>query len=110
MPVHDIEFLSWPLLHDSILKILTIKSLQQKNIFMVSDLLDPVWNIQTKEEIEQNNYVTLNFLEYLAIQQGISKYIKDAKMTTRNLKPNRPEMLNLIFSQKKLSPNLSKNR
>ena len=77
---------------------------------MVSDLLDPVWNIQTKEEIKQNNYVTLNFLEYLAIQQGISKYIKDAKMTTRNLKPNRPEMLNLIFSQKKLSPNLSKNR
>ena len=71
-PVHNFEYLSWPLWHDGFLKIPKIKSLEIKNVLMVTDVLDSMWNLQNKEEIKLNNDVSLNFLEYMAIKHKIA--------------------------------------
>ena len=100
-PILDFGYLSWPLWHYGIPQIPKIPSLESKNILMVADLLDPFWEIMSKEEIERNTNVTLNFLEHMAIKKGITKFIKNAERLSLNMGPHRPEMLNLVFTQKK---------
>ena len=70
---------------------------------MVSDLLGITWEIMFKEEIERTKGVNLNFLEYQSIKQSIKQFIRNADKKRVNVGPYSPYMLNLIFSQKRMS-------
>ena len=68
---------------------------------VVADLLNSTWEILTKETIEQTRNINLNFLEYMAIKQSLTRFIKNARKDRLNVGPYRPYMLNLAFSQRK---------
>ena len=58
-------------------------------------------------EIELRMNDRPNFLEYMSIEKGITTFIKQAEKGNLNVRPHRPQMLDLIFSQRKrLSINL----
>ena len=68
---------------------------------VVADLLNSTWEILFKETIEQTRNINLNFLEYMAIKQCLTSFIRNAKKDRLDIGPYRPYMLNLAFSQKK---------
>ena len=57
-PLLDFEYLSWPLWYDDVIEIPMLRKLEKKNVLMASDLLDPIWNILSKEEIEKQRNVS----------------------------------------------------
>ena len=64
---------------------------------VVADLLDSTWEVLSKETIEQTRNVILYFLEYMAIKQSLTGFIKNASKKRMNIGPYRPYMLNLAF-------------
>ena len=77
-PKNDLDFLSWPLWYDQNINLPLIKKLQRKSVDMVSDILGISWEIMTKEEIERTKGITLNFLEYMAINHSVTRFISSA--------------------------------
>ena len=99
-PSWDYEFLSWPLWHDNI-QIPKIRVLANRNVVMVADVLDQEWNVLQKQALKEKTHTRLNFLKYMAINRGTTKFIKNAVKETVNVGPHRPAMLNLVFTQQK---------
>ena len=100
-PITDYDYLSWPLWDDNLVRLPDINKLKVCGVNVVADLLNSSWEVLTKATIEQTRNVNLNFLEYMAIKQCITRFIKNAKKDRVNIGPYRPYMLNLAFSQKK---------
>ena len=59
LPVHDYEFLSWPLWGGDVLRLPKMQFLEKNNIIMVADVLNQIWNILSKQEIEEQKGVDL---------------------------------------------------
>ena len=100
-PISDYDYLSWPLWEDKVMGLPEIKKLKMCGVSVVADLLTSSWEVLSKVTIEQTRNINLNFLEYMAIKQCITRFIKNAKKDRLNIGPYRPYMLNLAFSQKK---------
>ena len=101
-PTTDHDYLTWPIWHDKTLRLPEIKKkLKVRGGNVVAELLDSTWEVLPKETIEQARNVNLNFLEYTAIKQSLTRFIKNANKNRVNIGPYRPYMLNLAFSQKK---------
>ena len=77
-PITDHDYLTWPSWHDKTLRLPEIKTLKVRGVNVVADLLDSTWEVLPKEIIEQSRNVNLNFLEYMAIKQSLTSFIKDA--------------------------------
>ena len=107
-PKNDLDFLSWPLWYDQNINLPIIKKLQRKNVDMVSDVLGISWDIMTKEEIERTKGITLNFLEYMALNHSVTRFISSADKHRVNIGPYRPVLLNVVFSQHKGCQNIYK--
>ena len=52
-PITDLDYLSWPLWYDQVIKLPLIKKLQCENVCLVSDLIGITWEIMSKEEIQR---------------------------------------------------------
>ena len=102
-PITDLDYLSWLLWYDQTINLPIIKKLQRKNVCLVSDLLGLTWEIMTKEELERTKGINLNFLEYMAIKQSVKRFIVNAEKKRVNIGPYRPLLLNIVFSQKRVS-------
>ena len=48
---------------------------KNKNEIMVADFLDEKWNILQKDVMELTINIRLDFLEYMSIKQGMTKFI-----------------------------------
>ena len=64
---------------------------------MVADVFNTIWKILSKQEIEEPKGVSLNFLEYMALKQGVRIFIKKASKKTLNMGPHNLEMSNLVL-------------
>ena len=53
-PMFDFEYLSWPIWHGIMLQLPKMTCLEIKNVIMIADLLDSLWNLLCKQEIEEN--------------------------------------------------------
>ena len=100
-PITDYDYLSWPVWDDKLVGLPDINKLKVCGVNVVADLLNSSWEVLSKATIEQTRNVNLNFLDYMAIKQCITRFIKNAKKDRVNIGPYRPYMLNLAFSQKK---------
>ena len=78
-PTSDYDYLSWPLGDDKVMGLPDIKKLKVCGVSVVADLLTSSWKVLSKATIEQTRNINLNFLEYMAIKQCITRFIKNAK-------------------------------
>ena len=77
-----------------------IKKLKMCGVSVVADLLTSSWEVLSKATIEQTRNININFLEYMAIKQCITRFIKNAKKDRLNIGPYRPYVKSCIFTKK----------
>ena len=80
LPIADFEYLSWPL-----------------------------WYDKSKQEIEETRGISLDFVEYMALKTGVSRFIKNVEKISFIVRPRRPEMLNLMYPTEKMSGYIQKD-
>ena len=94
--IYDLRYIIKPTL-----RLPEIKKLKVRGVNVVADLLDSTCEVLPDETIEQCRNVNLNFLEYMAIKQSLTSFIKNANKNRVNIGPYRPYMLNLAFHRKR---------